>query len=142
MAPVCTPVPESRARAIGPVDSPQVVYLILAPKSERLRHERAWMLLLTPGKLLAVESELSRGSVDEVEIDLDWALACAARPGTPFCILAHNHPSGSSWPSWQDARLTRDMGRAAAAQGIELLDHVVLGRGEVYSFRFQQGARL
>jgi DNA repair protein RadC len=141
LVPICTTVAPSRAAAIGPVDSPNVVYAILSPRSLRLTKERAWMLLLGPSKLLVVESEIGRGVVDEVEIDLDWALACVRRPGTPYCVLAHNHPSGSAWPSWQDVRLTREMGRAAWSQGIELLDHVILGRGEFYSFHHQKGAR-
>jgi len=99
------------------------------------------MLLLTEQKLLAVESEIGRGVENEVEVDLDWALRCARLPSTPFCILAHNHPSGSAWPSWEDARLTRDMGRVAWSQGVHMLDHVVLGRGEFFSFHHQQGAR-
>lgn len=100
------------------------------------------MLLLTRDMLLQVESLIGEGESSEVTIDLDWALSCARTPATPFCILAHNHPSGSAWPSWEDARLTRDMVRAAAAQGIQLLDHVVLGRGEVFSFAYDQGIRL
>jgi DNA repair protein RadC len=78
-----------------------------------------------------------------VEIDLDWALACARTPErTPYAILAHNHPSGSAWPSEADARLTGEMGGAAARQGLELLDHVVLGRGEIFSFHLRQLLRI
>ena len=139
--PICTPVSAARAAQIGPVDGPDVVYAVLSPRSARLTKERAWMLLLTRDKWLAVDSEIGRGIDDEVEIDLDWALSCVRRPETPYCVLAHNHPSGSAWPSWQDARLTREMGRAAWAQGVELLDHVVLGRGEFFSFHHQKGAR-
>jgi DNA repair protein RadC len=141
LVPVCTPVAAARAQALGPIDSPQVVYALLSPKSLRMTQERAWMLLLTRDKMLAVESEIGRGSEDAVEVDLDWALKCVRLPTTPYCVLAHNHPSGSAWPSWQDARLTHDMGRVAWAQGVELLDHVILGRGEFYSFHHERGAR-
>lgn len=141
LVPVCTPVSAARADAIGPVDSPAVVYELLSPRSLRLTRERAWLLLLSSRKALLVESEVGRGTESDVEIDLDWALACVRRPETRYCILAHNHPTGSAWPSWQDARLTREMGRAAWAQGVELLDHVILGRGEYFSFHHQTGAR-
>lgn len=139
--PVCTRVPRSEAERIGPVDGPDVVYKLLAPRSVPLKHERAWLLLLQSDKFLAVENEIGQGIVDEVEVDLDWALRCARLPDTPFAILAHNHPSGSSWPSVQDGRLTRDMGAVAYAQGVELLDHVVLGRGNFYSFRYRREGR-
>jgi DNA repair protein RadC len=50
-------------------------------------------------------------------------------------VLAHNHPNGHAWPSDDDANLTRSMGRAAHRQGVALLDHVVLGRDQYYSFK-------
>jgi len=122
----------------GALDTPAQVYGWLAHKSVPLKREKAWILLLTPTKLLRVESEIGRGTTDEVEIDLDWALSCARTPEqTPFAILAHNHPSGSAWPSVADARLTADMGAAATRQGFELLDHVVLGNREFFSFHFR-----
>lgn len=140
--PTCEPVDPALARAIGPVVSPIIVYELLAPEAVHLKTERAWMLLLDPRKYLLVRSKIGRGGPSDVEIDLDWALACVRGPVTRYAILAHNHPSGSSWPSWQDARLTRDMGAAATRQGVELLDHVVIGRGEFFSFHHQRGSSL
>jgi DNA repair protein RadC len=141
--PVCTPVAQTQSQALGAFESPLVVYRLLGERAERLKNERAWMLLLRDDKFLHVCSEIGRGTREHVLVDLDWALACALSPvRTPYCILAHNHPSGSSWPSAEDMRLTVEMGRAAARQGLELLDHVVLGHGELFSFYNRQGFRL
>lgn len=138
-APTCELVPQERAQDFGAIDSPARVYAWLSPRSVHLKHERAWMLLLSPAKALRVQSELARGTSDEVVIDLDWALSCARTPEhTPYAILAHNHPNGSAWPSMADARLTAEMGAAADRQGFELLDHVVLGKGEVFSFHLRR----
>lgn len=139
--PTCQPVDPAFARALGPVQSPVVVYELLAPDFLPLKNERAWMLLLDGAKFLQVKSTIARGQRTEVEIDLDWSLACVRSPATRYAILAHNHPPGyPAWPSWADARLTRDMGRAAALQGVELLDHVILARGEFFSFYHQKGS--
>jgi DNA repair protein RadC len=48
--------------------------------------------------------------------------------------LAHNHPSGDPRPSAQDIALTVRMREAAALLGFRLLDHVIVGDGEHYSF--------
>lgn len=133
--PDCRRIDPRESMALGPLRSPHDVYALLAPSSTRLRYERAWLLLLTPAYRLASEGIVGNGTRYEVAIDLRWALRCVRLPGTPFCVLAHNHPNGSAWPSVADADLTREMRAAARAEGVELLDHVVLGRGEYFSFR-------
>ena len=49
-------------------------------------------------------------------------------------ILAHNHPSGVAEPSQADRRITRRLTDALALVDIRILDHFVVGDGEVVSF--------
>ncbi|MGH2997662.1 MAG: JAB domain-containing protein [Gaiellaceae bacterium] len=136
--PDCRRVSPAERSRIGTIHDPHTVYAYLGPKSWRLKRERAWLLLLSARYELENEGVIGEGSVDEVEVDLDWALECVRLPSTPFAVLGHNHPNGSAWPSVEDARLTQSMRRAARAQGVELLDHVVLGRDQYFSFRQEQ----
>lgn len=53
----------------------------------------------------------------------------------PNIIVAHNHPSGDASPSPADIRVTKDLAEAAKLLGVELLDHVVIGRGEATSLK-------
>jgi len=50
-------------------------------------------------------------------------------------ILMHNHPGGESQPSEADIKVTHDLVRAGQLLKIEVLDHVVIGRGEHRSLR-------
>lgn len=50
-------------------------------------------------------------------------------------IIAHNHPSGSCMPSQQDYQLTKSLKVACECVGIILLDHLVIGHDNYYSFR-------
>jgi DNA repair protein RadC len=50
-------------------------------------------------------------------------------------VLFHNHPSGDPEPSAEDVALTRRLGQAGTLMGIEVLDHVVLGRGRYVSLK-------
>ena len=43
-------------------------------------------------------------------------------------ILAHNHPSGDPTPSKDDCDITRRIIKAGSILGINVLDHVVIGR--------------
>ena len=49
-------------------------------------------------------------------------------------ILAHNHPSGIAEPSHADRRITERLQAALGLLDIRVLDHVIVGRGQSYSF--------
>lgn len=49
-------------------------------------------------------------------------------------ICLHNHPSGDVTPSGADINLTRMIKEIGIIHGIELLDHVIIGRDGYYSF--------
>ena len=44
--------------------------------------------------------------------------------------MVHNHPSGDPTPSPEDVRLTRDAVQAGNLLDIDVLDHLVIGRGD------------
>ena len=50
-------------------------------------------------------------------------------------IVAHNHPSGCAEPSRDDLALTARLSDCGRLLGIELLDHIIVGRGEFTSLR-------
>jgi DNA repair protein RadC len=53
----------------------------------------------------------------------------------PNIILAHNHPSGQPSPSPEDVSLTKQAVEAGRLLGIEVLDHIVIGRGRYVSLK-------
>ena len=50
-------------------------------------------------------------------------------------IVAHNHPSGDPTPSPEDVRLTTELVRVGKMLDIDVLDHLILGRGRWVSLR-------
>lgn len=58
----------------------------------------------------------------------------ALRYRSASVILAHNHPSGVATPSDADRRITERLRNALALIDVRVLDHIVVGRGECYSF--------
>lgn len=49
-------------------------------------------------------------------------------------VLGHNHPSGHTFPSDSDAESTARLKWAADLIGLRLVDHLIIGRGEYFSF--------
>ncbi|MEI6152773.1 MAG: JAB domain-containing protein, partial [Deltaproteobacteria bacterium] len=48
-------------------------------------------------------------------------------------IIAHNHPSGDPEPSEEDLKITRRLIDAGKIIGIEVLDHIIIGKNSVKS---------
>ncbi len=49
-------------------------------------------------------------------------------------VLVHNHPSGDPSPSQADIEITHRVSKAGEIIGIKLLDHIIIGGTEFYSF--------
>jgi DNA repair protein RadC len=49
-------------------------------------------------------------------------------------IVAHNHPSGLVEPSQADEGVTKRLRQALALVDVRLLDHVIVGDGQCFSF--------
>lgn len=47
-------------------------------------------------------------------------------------VLGHNHPSGDPTPSPEDLEITERLKKAGEILGIEVLDHVIIGEGEMH----------
>lgn len=53
-------------------------------------------------------------------------------------VVAHNHPSGDCKPSPEDQQITDRLREAGELLGIPMLDHIIIGDNEHYSFASQQ----
>jgi DNA repair protein RadC len=84
-------------------------------------------------RVIAFE-ELFRGTIDGASVHPREVVRAALKHNAAALIFAHNHPSGVAEPSDADRRLTRRLSDALALVDIRVLDHFVVGDGEVASF--------
>jgi len=49
-------------------------------------------------------------------------------------ICIHNHPSGDATPSNEDINITKNLKQIGLLHGINLLDHIIIGNNNYYSF--------
>ena len=76
-----------------------------------------------------------QGGLNATVIRLADCFREAVRLGAAAIILVHNHPSGDPTPSPEDVRLTAEAGRVGELLGIDVLDHLVIGRPGFVSLR-------
>lgn len=105
---------------------------------EQLRHlekEQCLCIFLDGSMGLIREQVMSEGTVNASlissrEIFMEALLAKAVN----FMVL-HNHPSGSAAPSTADAEMTKKLWKASELMDIPLIDHLIIGDNNYYSFR-------
>ncbi len=77
--------------------------------------------------------ELFRGTIDGAAVYPREVVRYALEQNAAAVIFAHNHPSGVAEPSQADISLTRRLKEALGLVDIRVLDHMVVGHGEVIS---------
>ncbi len=78
-----------------------------------------------------------QGGLNATVVRLGDCFREAVRLGASALILVHNHPSGDPTPSPEDVHLTAEAAKAGELLGIEVLDHLVIGRPNFVSLREQ-----
>lgn len=100
-------------------------------------HEEMWMLILDRAKHVKAKVMVSSGGTAATIGDEKIILRQAIVGLASSIILAHNHPSNNPRPSIQDDTLTQRVKRACDAVGIPLDDHIIVCRGDYYSYQAQ-----
>jgi DNA repair protein RadC len=93
------------------------------------------VLYLDKKNALIADEEQARGTVDHVPVYPREVVKRALELNASALILVHNHPSGDPTPSDADILLTGQIGSAAEALGLVLLDHLIIGKSRELSFR-------
>ena len=100
-------------------------------------HEEMWVLLLDRAKHVKGRELVSIGGTAATVGDETIILKHAITHLASSIIIAHNHPSNNPRPSLQDDTLTQRVKRACDAVGIPLDDHIIMCRGNYYSYQVE-----
>lgn len=116
------------------MDSPRRVYMNMLPQLRDIRHEECWVLFLNHANRLIGKEMVSKGGMDSTAVDKRVILRRVLERKASGIILVHNHPSGSPYPSVEDIRQTKELGKALASCDLHLVDHVIIAGRTYYSF--------
>ena len=105
---------------------------------EQLRHAKQEQLLCaffdTKCNFLG-DCVISKGSVNSSYVSPREIFRCAFDYEAVLIILIHNHPSGDSTPSEDDMRITQRIHKGAQILQLELVDHIIIGDQNYFSFK-------
>lgn len=120
-------------RAAPVFESPQAVKDYVALQLGGLGHEVFAVLFLDHQHRLLQLEEMFRGTLAQTSVYPREVVRRALALNAGAVILAHNHPSGVAEPSRADEHLTSTLKSALALVDVRVLDHVVVGQGQVVS---------
>lgn len=100
-----------------------------------LEREELRVLLLDTKNVVVAERTVYRGNLAGSSVRVGEVYRDAVRRCAAAVVVAHNHPSGDPSPSAEDLRITTELAEAGRLLDIELLDHLVIGRGRWTSLR-------
>lgn len=96
--------------------------------------EEFWVICLNRSLRVIEKRCLSKGGVDSNIVDIKILMKLLISNLSSAIIITHNHPSGSLTPSKEDIELTNRIVETAKLFDISLLDHIIVGGNETYSF--------
>jgi DNA repair protein RadC len=119
----------------GPVfDNPAKVKDFVSLHLARREQEVFGVMFLDSQHRLIEWRELFQGTLTQTSVYPREVLRAAMALNAGAVILAHNHPSGLAEPSRADEFLTSSLKSTLQLVDVRVLDHLVVGAGQVVSF--------
>ena len=110
------------------------LFELFEPQLVDLPHEEFWIGLLNGANKVIEIKRLTQGGSRQTVVDIPMLLKMALEKSAQALVVAHNHPSGQNRPSHEDEQITRRIKSGCEAIGITLLDHIIIAKGQYYSF--------
>ncbi len=117
------------------VRDPADIARLVQAEMELLQQEELRLLTLDTKHRVLSNAVLYRGSVNAAPARVAEVFREAVRRNATAIAVVHNHPSGDPTPSRDDIALTEQLVEAGDLLQLELLDHVVIGKGRFVSMR-------
>ncbi|HBE45050.1 MAG TPA: hypothetical protein DDW17_06280 [Deltaproteobacteria bacterium] len=117
------------------ISSPQKVAKLISTTIKDKAKEHFKLILLNSRNRVIAVNHISTGTLTASLVHPREVFKEAIRHSVASVIIAHNHPSGDPEPSEEDVRMTKKLVEAGKLLGIEVLDHVIIGRNRPFSFK-------
>jgi len=116
------------------VKDSKTAFILFQKELGDLNYENFCVLLLNRANKVLKTVRISDGGITGTVVDQRKVFKVALDNNATSIILGHNHPSGQLTPSDADIQLTKKMKAAGETLDLPVLDHIIVGDGNYYSF--------
>lgn len=113
----------------------QDIAKIYLPKMQSLTKEHFMVVYLNTKHKIISDQLLSLGTLNASLIHPREVFYGAIKNLASSIIVIHNHPSGDPQPSSDDMIVTEKIQKTGEIMGISLLDHIIIGRDNWWSWK-------
>lgn len=114
--------------------SSRTVYDYLFHSMRDLKREVFKVLFLNRKNELIFDQDVFQGGLTGSAIYPAEIMKLALNNNAAALVFVHNHPSGDPQPSPEDKNLTRNLVWASQLLSIQVLDHIIIGHNQYFSF--------
>ena len=124
---------KEKVKSFNQLSSPEVVYnemkeLALSDQ------ESLWIIYVNTKNMILGKDMVSLGGIDYSHVDMKILFRRVLMNNATSFFIVHNHPSGEVEPSKHDIELTENVKQASKLLSLKLLDHIIVGENDYYSF--------
>ncbi|QLB20633.1 hypothetical protein A6B43_03340 [Vespertiliibacter pulmonis] len=116
------------------INEPDLAVMYFQTMLEDDEREVFMVLFLDNQHRLLRQEKLFFGTVNQTSVHPREIIKAALKCNAAAILVAHNHPSGTCKPSEADRYMTRRIEMACELVDIRLVDHIIIGKGEYFSF--------
>ena len=114
--------------------SSKAVFEYLFHSMRDLGREVFKVLFLNRKNGLILDKDVFKGSLSGSAVYPREIMAMGLECKAAGLVFVHNHPSGDPSPSHEDKKITRDLVWSARLLSLQVLDHIIIGRNNYFSF--------
>ena len=114
--------------------TPKEIYIYMRNIFLDLKQEYFYALYFDNNKQLIDKKLLFLGTLNESVAHPREVFKEAYRLSAAYIVVVHNHPSNNTNPSKADTKLTENLITIGNIQGIPIVDHIIVGKNNYYSF--------
>ncbi|MBM4340269.1 MAG: JAB domain-containing protein, partial [Deltaproteobacteria bacterium] len=115
-------------------DPEAVVKAVRAGIKDKAKEYFKLILLNHRNKIVGI-STISIGTLNASLVHPREVFKDAIKHSAASIVLAHNHPSGDPEPSEDDLTITKRLTEAGKIFGVEVIDHIIIGKDRFFSFK-------
>ncbi|MBV6540905.1 DNA repair protein RadC [Ursidibacter maritimus] len=116
------------------ISAPYLAVMYFQSELEDDEREVFMVLFLDNQHRLIKQEKLFFGTINQASVHPREIIKAALKYNAAAIIVAHNHPSGNCKPSEADRYLTRKIEMACDLVDIRFVDHIIVGKGDYFSF--------